>query len=133
MLRFYGKELLTNRPTPKLQDHPLWDICDCLFNIFPATLHTTGGRLLHPQRQDAPCRCDRNPHLSWANGFNRRINQSHDLQRPATITYRLFQKHSNPMMHVQLCEASERAQQVSTSTSPSASPVLPLDTITTSL
>jgi len=37
------------------------------------------------------------------------------------------------MIHVQLCAASERAQQVATSTSPSASPVLPLEDITTSL
>jgi len=40
MLHFYGKELLGNRPTPKLQDHPLWNIHDCLFNIFVVTLHT---------------------------------------------------------------------------------------------
>ena len=36
---FYGEELSTPRPTPKLEDHPLSDVCDCLFNIFAATLH----------------------------------------------------------------------------------------------
>ena len=40
---FYGEELLAPRPTPKLQDHPLSAVCDCLFNIFTATLHI-GGR-----------------------------------------------------------------------------------------
>ena len=38
MLRFYG-QLLAPRPTPKLEDHPLSDIRDCLFNISAATLH----------------------------------------------------------------------------------------------
>ena len=40
---FYGEELSTPRPTPKLQDHPLSAVRDCLFNIFAATLHV-GGR-----------------------------------------------------------------------------------------
>ena len=35
--------MLTPRPTPKLEDHPLLFSRDCLFNIFAATLHT-GGR-----------------------------------------------------------------------------------------
>jgi hypothetical protein len=39
-LIFYGEELLAPRPTSKLEDHPLSDVCDCLFNIFVATLHT---------------------------------------------------------------------------------------------
>jgi hypothetical protein len=39
---FYG-ELLAPRPTPKLEDHPLSAVRDCLFNIFTATLHI-GGR-----------------------------------------------------------------------------------------
>jgi hypothetical protein len=42
MIRFYGEEL-TPRPTPKLEDHPLSAIRDCLFNIFAAALHD-GGR-----------------------------------------------------------------------------------------
>jgi len=39
----YGEELLTTRPTPKLEDQPLSAVRDCLFNIFAATLHI-GGR-----------------------------------------------------------------------------------------
>jgi hypothetical protein len=40
---FYGEELSTPLPTPNLEDYPLSDVCDCLFNIFLATLHI-GGR-----------------------------------------------------------------------------------------
>ncbi|PNF20414.1 hypothetical protein B7P43_G08141, partial [Cryptotermes secundus] len=29
-----------NPPNPKLQDHPLSTVRDCLFNIFAATLHS---------------------------------------------------------------------------------------------
>jgi hypothetical protein len=36
---FYGEELLAPRPTPKLKDHPLSAVRECLFNIFAATLH----------------------------------------------------------------------------------------------
>jgi len=35
---FYGEELLPPRPTPKLEDHPLSAVCNCLFNIFTANL-----------------------------------------------------------------------------------------------
>ena len=35
--------LSTLRPTPKLEDHPLSAVRDCLFNIFAAT-HHIGGR-----------------------------------------------------------------------------------------
>jgi len=57
---FYGEELLAPHSTPKLKDHPLSAVRDCLFNIFLAT-HHTGGRSLHPQPEDAPCRGDRDP------------------------------------------------------------------------
>jgi hypothetical protein len=40
---FYGKELLAPRPTPKLEDHTLSAVRECLFNIFAATLYI-GGR-----------------------------------------------------------------------------------------
>jgi hypothetical protein len=36
---FYGEELSTPRPTPKLEDYPLSFVRDCLCNIFVATLH----------------------------------------------------------------------------------------------
>jgi hypothetical protein len=44
LICFYGKELLAPRPTsPKLEDHPVSAVRNCLFNIFAATLHI-GGR-----------------------------------------------------------------------------------------
>ena len=39
---FYGEELTSPRPTPKLEDHPLSAVRNCLFNIFAATFHTRG-------------------------------------------------------------------------------------------
>ena len=42
-IRFYGEELLAHRPNPKLENHPLSAVRDCLLNIFAATLHI-GGR-----------------------------------------------------------------------------------------
>jgi hypothetical protein len=42
IIRFYGVELLAPCPTPKLEDHPLSAVLDCLFNIFAATLHIGG-------------------------------------------------------------------------------------------
>ena len=35
---FYREGLLAPRPTPKLEDHPLLAVRDCLFNLFTATL-----------------------------------------------------------------------------------------------
>jgi len=43
MTRFYGEELLGPRPSPKMEDHNLSVVRDCLFNIFAVTLHA-GGR-----------------------------------------------------------------------------------------
>ena len=40
---FHGEDLLAPRPTPKLENHPLSAVRDCLFNLFVATLHI-GGR-----------------------------------------------------------------------------------------
>jgi len=40
---FYGEEFLEPQPTPKLENHPLYSVGDCLFNIFAATLYI-GGR-----------------------------------------------------------------------------------------
>jgi len=48
------------RPTPKLEDHPLSAVHDCLFNIFAATLHTQRTSL-HPQPEDTLCRGDMGP------------------------------------------------------------------------
>ena len=43
MIRFYGEELSAIRPIPKLEDHPLSALRDCLFSIFTTTFHI-GGR-----------------------------------------------------------------------------------------
>jgi len=42
MILFNGEELLVPRPTPKLEDHPLSAVRNCLFNIFAVTFHTGG-------------------------------------------------------------------------------------------
>ena len=60
---FYGEELLAPRPTPKLEDHPLSAVRNCLFKVFAATVHIRRP-FLHSQPEDAPCRGDRT-HLSW--------------------------------------------------------------------
>jgi hypothetical protein len=60
MVLFYGEELLAPRPTPKLEDHPLSAVRDCLFNVIAATLHIRRP-FLHLQSEDAPCRGDREP------------------------------------------------------------------------
>ena len=39
---FHGEALLAPRPTLNLEDHPLSAFCDCLFNLFAATLHIGG-------------------------------------------------------------------------------------------
>jgi hypothetical protein len=58
MVIFYGEELLAPRPTPKLEDHPLSGVRDCLCNVFAATLRIR-RTFLHPKLEDAPCRGDR--------------------------------------------------------------------------
>jgi len=40
---FYREWLLAPRPTPKLEDHPLSAVHNCLLNLFAANLHK-GGR-----------------------------------------------------------------------------------------
>jgi hypothetical protein len=57
---FYGAGLLTPRPTPKLEDHPLLSVRDCLFNTFAANLYRWRP-FLHPQPEGAPCSGDREP------------------------------------------------------------------------
>jgi hypothetical protein len=59
-LIFYCERLLPSHPTSKLEDHPLLSVRGCLFNIFPATLHSWRP-FLHPQPEDAPCCGDRDP------------------------------------------------------------------------
>jgi hypothetical protein len=44
LIFFYGEELLAPGQTPKLEDHPLSGVRNCLFNIFVATFHIWGRR-----------------------------------------------------------------------------------------
>jgi hypothetical protein len=60
-LIFYGEEFIAPRLTPKLEDHTLLAVGDCLFNIFSQLPSISGGRSLHPQPEDAPCRGDKGP------------------------------------------------------------------------
>jgi hypothetical protein len=78
---FYGEELLAPRPTPKLEDHPLSAVRDCLFNVFAATLHTWRP-FLHPQPEDAPCRGDRDP-------LNTVFYTTSDLNDPGLAAYQM--------------------------------------------
>jgi hypothetical protein len=49
-ISFYGEESLAPRPTPKLEDHPLPAVHDCLFDIFAASLHIGGRSSIRNQR-----------------------------------------------------------------------------------
>ena len=60
---FRFENLLAPRPNTKLEDHNLTYVQDCLFNIIAATLHVCRP-FLHPQRQDAPCRSDKDRHTT---------------------------------------------------------------------
>jgi hypothetical protein len=52
----HSNSLDAARPIPpKLEDHPLSAVRDCLFTIFAATLRIWMPAL-HPQHEDAPCR-----------------------------------------------------------------------------
>ena len=60
---FYGEELLAPRPKPKQEDHTFSAVRGCLFNIFAANFHIWRN-LLHPQPEEAPCRGDRDLHIT---------------------------------------------------------------------
>jgi hypothetical protein len=47
---FDGEELLAPRPTPKLEDHPLSAVRNCLFNISEATLYIVGRSSIYNLR-----------------------------------------------------------------------------------
>jgi hypothetical protein len=63
MITFLRYGVVSTRPNPKLDDHPLSAVRDRLFNISTATLHTRRP-FLHQQPEDAPCRCDRDPFIA---------------------------------------------------------------------
>jgi hypothetical protein len=50
---FYVEGPLACHSTPKMDDHPLTAVRDCLFNTFAASLH--------PQPEDARCHGDKGP------------------------------------------------------------------------
>jgi hypothetical protein len=52
-----GKDLLTPRPTPKLEDHPLSAVRHCFFTVFTATLNIRRPSSL--AQTDAPCTGDK--------------------------------------------------------------------------
>jgi hypothetical protein len=56
----FDEGLLVPCPTPKLEDDPLSIVSGYLFNIFAASPHSLRA-FLHPQTEDAPCWCDREP------------------------------------------------------------------------
>jgi len=68
---FYGKLFLTPRPIPMLENHPLSDVRDCLFNIFAATLYI-GGRcsIRKPMTRHAVVT---GTHSSWLRVFESRV------------------------------------------------------------
>jgi len=51
--------------------------------IYSQLPSTSGGRLLHPQPEDAPCRGDRDP-LNMAPYHNRHQNESRIRNKPQT-------------------------------------------------
>jgi hypothetical protein len=51
MIHLYSEELLTPHQTPKLENHPLSAVCDCLFHVFAATLHIGGRSSVHNLRK----------------------------------------------------------------------------------
>jgi hypothetical protein len=60
----YGEELLTRRPNPKLEDLPM-SASATAYSIYSQLHSISGGRLLHPQSEDAPCRGYKGPTHTW--------------------------------------------------------------------
>ena len=69
---FYGEALLAPRPTPKLKDHPLSAVRDCLFNLFAATLNIRGRSSIRNLR--TPHAVVRGTHLSDGNSNQHNLN-----------------------------------------------------------
>jgi hypothetical protein len=51
---FYGDELLAPRPNPKMKDHPLSAVRDCLLNTFAATVRIAGRSSIRNLRTRLP-------------------------------------------------------------------------------
>ena len=54
--------VLSTSPTPRLVDHPLLAVCNCLFDIFTAAIHIWRP-FLQPQPGNTLCLGDRNPFI----------------------------------------------------------------------
>jgi hypothetical protein len=64
MILFYAEELSASRLNPKLEDHPLSAVRDCLLGIFAATLHMGGfSSICNLRKRHAVVT---GTHLSWA-------------------------------------------------------------------
>jgi hypothetical protein len=63
-IRFYSEELSASRPTPKLENHPLPAVRDCLFNIFAASFHIGGRSSIRNLRMRHAVVTG--THISWA-------------------------------------------------------------------
>jgi hypothetical protein len=67
MIHLSGEKVLTPRPTPNQEDHPLSAVRDCLFNIFAATLHIGGRSTIRNTRTRHSVVTG--THLSWVDVF----------------------------------------------------------------
>ncbi|KAJ4445991.1 hypothetical protein ANN_12677 [Periplaneta americana] len=66
-IRLHNKDAeATLRPTPKLEDHPSSAVRDA-YSIYSQLSSISGGRLLNPEPEDAPCRGDRDPKYMESN------------------------------------------------------------------
>ena len=85
----FCEELLAPCPNPKLGNHPLSAVHDCLFNILAATLHIWKP---FPQQQpaDAPCRGDRNPLTTCQKLCLYKNSRVHNLLQCQSVALTLF-------------------------------------------
>jgi len=58
---FYGEEFLAPCPTPNRGDHSL-SVVRTAYLLYSQLPSISGGRLLHPHPEDAPCHVKRGPH-----------------------------------------------------------------------
>jgi hypothetical protein len=59
-IMFYGELLLAPTPNPKLRNSPC-RLSATAYSIYSQLPSVSGGRFLHPQPEDAPCRGDKGP------------------------------------------------------------------------
>jgi hypothetical protein len=59
-LRGFTVGVVSPRPTPKLEDDPC-QLSATAYSIYSQLPSISGGQLVHPQPEDAPCRDDKGP------------------------------------------------------------------------